>query len=97
MELSFGNGNRLWKLLEFKREKQYLDPPRVRTGLVPLLETALRVTESTLFISDGFRRRVVGRRGKCEPIERAANGDQVFVKYSGRLGETGKERASGTQ
>ena len=75
---------------------KYLDA-RVRTGLVPLLETGLRVTESTLFISDGFRRLVVGRRGKCEPIERAANGDQVFVKYSGRLGETGKERASGTQ
>lgn len=40
--------------------------------------------------SSGFRRRVVGRRGTCDPVERAQNGDEVFVKYSGRLGDTGK-------
>ena len=64
----------------------------MRTGLVPFLEAGLRVTESTLSVG-GFRRRVVGRRGDCDPIERAENGDQVHVKYSGKLGATGKGRA----
>jgi FKBP-type peptidyl-prolyl cis-trans isomerase len=39
---------------------------------------------------DGFRRRVVGRAGKCDNVERAENGDTVSIKYSGKLASDGK-------